>query len=375
MPAKMTHLFPRLVLLLCLSMAAGYAVADEDAPKRHLRIANWSSYIDLDSDDESLPLEVRSPTLRGFAEKFNCTVEYHEFDSPLNQILKFNQLGGFYDIMVASCNFSATIMPLNVIMPFDDTLIPNLRLLDEEARHPPPDMEGRFLIPYLEGYHGLAFRKDKIGKDTLTWTEYFDPPESWKEHIGILDIPSVIFASAVISKGGHFPTATTEELAEAHQLIANLFQNYKPFVSNDPAELSRKLLSGEIWVVPLATPDGQLLMAQNKDENLAFVIPEEGSEYYVDYFIINRHSQNKETAHLFINYVLEPENLGRIAAYLGSIAPSAAAREVSAAHSQPLVPSAVDENGEILEHLQVFFALSPEIEARWLDILQNHPPE
>lgn len=369
---NMTKTFPFWLILAGLLFSA-VAFAAEEAPKRHLRVANWSSYIDIDNPDESLPLELRSPTLRDFAEKFNCTIEYHEFDSPLNLILKFSQLNGFYDIMVASCNYSGTVMPLNVIMPFDESLIPNLRLLDDAARYPPADIEGRFLIPYLQDYLGLAFRKDTLGKDAVSWNEYYNPPADWKGHVGLMDIASVMFASAVISAGGDFPNATPEDLAEAHRRLANLFQNFSPYISDDPTALSSKLGNNEIWVTPLYAPDAQLAIEQYGADKIGFIIPEEGSEYYFDYFIINRFSKNKETAHLFINYMLEPEVSGRIAAYLGSTPPSAAARAVRDRYAPPRVPSVLNERGETLDNLQITFALSPEIEARWLALHQARP--
>lgn len=360
-------------LFLACASSCMLAYAGDDAPVRYLRVANWSMYIDFDDTmDPDLPVVQRSPTLREFAEKYNCVIEYHEFDSFQAMLAKFIQLDGFYDIMVTSCGYTGNIMPLDVIMPFDASLIPNLQTLDEEARHPPTDPDGRYLIPYLNDYVGLAFRKDKIGQDTLTWGEYFDPPITWKGHVGMLEIAPVIFATAIISAGKDYPHATTADFIEAQQRISSLPYNFNPLITDDPAVLADKLLEGEIWATPLYAPDAQALLAR-ADENIAFVIPEDGSEFYYDYFIINRTSKNKETAHLFINHILEPDVLGRISAYLGAGAPSSAARAVRNSLDPPLVPSAVDENGHLLERLQITFSVSPEIESRWLDILLNRP--
>ena len=42
-------------------------------------------------------------------------------------------------------------------------------------------------------------------------------------------------------------------------------------------------------------------------QNIKFVVPKEGSDLWVDTMVIMKSSKNKEAAHAFINYILDPE--------------------------------------------------------------------
>ncbi|MDR0993194.1 MAG: extracellular solute-binding protein [Verrucomicrobiota bacterium] len=352
-------------------ISSGAAWADESAePRKSLRIANWSMYIDFDDNmPEDLPPEKRSPTLREFAEKFNCDIEYHEFDTFDSMLAKFTELSGFYDIMVLSCGYTRSIMALGWLLPIPEEKIPNLKIVDDSARHPPPDPDGRYLIPYLNDYVGLAFRNDILATTNLTWGEYFNPPSSWQGHVGLYDSPPVMFALAIISSGKDYPNATSADFSEAQAKIANLRNRFSPTISDDPTVLSDKLLSGELWATPLYAPDAQALLS--KSTNISFLIPEDGSEYYYDYFIVNKDSQNQDLAFEFINFVLDPQILGRISAYLGAGATSEEARLVSRELATPMVPAAMTPDGKPLPRLQITYALNPEIEARWLSIMSE----
>ena len=44
-----------------------------------------------------------------------------------------------------------------------------------------------------------------------------------------------------------------------------------------------------------------------EDDRIKFVIPEEGSDLWTDTMVILKSSENKEAAHAFINYILDPE--------------------------------------------------------------------
>ena len=57
--------------------------------------------------------------------------------------------------------------------------------------------------------------------------------------------------------------------------------------------------------------DGWCNYATN--ENVEFVVPSEGSDLFADTMVILESSENKEAAHAFINFVLEPENHVKVA--------------------------------------------------------------
>ena len=50
----------------------------------------------------------------------------------------------------------------------------------------------------------------------------------------------------------------------------------------------------------------QLAIAENPD--IKFVVPKEGSDLWADTMVVLKSSKNKEAAHAFINYILDPRS-------------------------------------------------------------------
>jgi spermidine/putrescine transport system substrate-binding protein len=64
-----------------------------------------------------------------------------------------------------------------------------------------------------------------------------------------------------------------------------------------------------------------------EDDDLDYVVPEEGSQVWEDNMCIPKGGPNPENAHSFINYILDAEVHGAIATYVRYPCPNAAALE------------------------------------------------
>ena len=52
---------------------------------------------------------------------------------------------------------------------------------------------------------------------------------------------------------------------------------------------------------------GEVLFCQESNEDLAYVIPKEGSNVWLDCWVIPKNAQNKENAEAFINFLCRPD--------------------------------------------------------------------
>ena len=64
------------------------------------------------------------------------------------------------------------------------------------------------------------------------------------------------------------------------------------------------------------------------DKNVEFVVPSEGSDLFADVMVVMENSENKEAAHAFIDFVLEPENHLKVAELVLYKVPNAPAMEM-----------------------------------------------
>ena len=102
-------------------------------------------------------------------------------------------------------------------------------------------------------------------------------------------------------------------LAEVEELL--LAQ--KPFIK----DYSYVALSEESTLVTGETAmsmvySGDALMLQEYNENIEYVIPEEGTNLWVDYLTVSRIAPNPKLAWAFINFLNEPGNAAQHAEYL-----------------------------------------------------------
>lgn len=373
--------------IVCVSILVSFAWGDalfaatqEDASiqpttaageKPTLRVLNWSEYIDLDDDlPADLPIAQRSPTLREFAEQNQCNVEYFEFDEFTDMVSQFLNLPGFYDIMVVTCGNTRQILSMDWLLPIPEDQLPNLRYIDASARTPPPDPEGQYLIPFLCDYTGLLFRSDRIDPEQVTWKNYFNPPKEWKEHIGVFDSPPVMFAAAAIANGiKDYGQAGTKDIQYAQRTLLSLLEKATPSLLDQPDVMREALVTGDIWIMPAYSPDANFIV--EADPSIQFVIPPEGAEYYRDYMVVHRESQNPDLAFAFVNHILDPEVSGRISAYLGANVPSAEARKVQVRIDPFHIPSPMDVEGRLVPGMQITYDMNPEIQALWLEALEK----
>jgi spermidine/putrescine transport system substrate-binding protein len=79
----------------------------------------------------------------------------------------------------------------------------------------------------------------------------------------------------------------------------------------DSAGFDQLLLSGDVWIAQAYS--GQIAKAMAEDERIGYVIPKEGCTIFVDNLCIPKGARNRELAHEFISFVLEPRIAAAIA--------------------------------------------------------------
>jgi spermidine/putrescine transport system substrate-binding protein len=101
-----------------------------------------------------------------------------------------------------------------------------------------------------------------------------------------------------------FSVNTTDE-GEMEQVKDVLTATKDTLLAYDDTTFYARLVSGEAVLVEAW--DGWCNYGIADDPNIEFVVPEEGSDLWTDTMVILGSSENKEAAHAFIDYILDPE--------------------------------------------------------------------
>lgn len=118
----------------------------------------------------------------------------------------------------------------------------------------------------------------------------------------------------------------------------------------DPLTIQKKLISGEILIGHIYSGDG--FVAADSNEDITYIIPDEGTPIWIDNMFIPVDSPHKYTAEVFINYILDPEVSGNITNYLWYANPNTAANAYI--DSEILEDPGIYPSQEVLDNCEFF---------------------
>lgn len=317
-----------------------------------INVYNWGEYI-ANGTDGSLDINAE------FTRRTGIRVNYTTFDS--NEALYSKLVGGGadYDIIIPSDYMVSRLIHENMLAELDFSNIPNYQYIDDSFRNADYDPENRFSVPYTWGVVGLFYNTDYIGEEITSWPSLWDDRYAGK--ILMFDNPRDSFAIAQLLLGQSLNTVEESDWLEA----AALLKQQKPLVQAYVMDrIFDKMESEEAWIAPYYSGDAAILV--DNSDNIRFVVPKEGTNYFVDAMCIPATSSHKAEAEAYINFLCDPEIAGANMDYVGYSTPETAAK----AYMDPeMVESPVHyPDEEILARTQVFVNL-PENTGKLIDKL------
>ena len=317
-----------------------------------INVYNWGEYI-ANGTDGSLDINAE------FTRRTGIRVNYTTFDSNESLYSKLVGGGADYDIIIPSDYMVSRLIHENMLAELDFSNIPNYQYIDDSFRNADYDPENRFSVPYTWGVVGLFYNTDYIEEEITSWSSLWD--DRFAVKILMFDNPRDSFAIAQLLLGQSLNTVEESDWLEA----AALLKQQKPLVQAYVMDrIFDKMESEEAWIAPYYSGDAAILV--DNSDNIRFVVPKEGTNYFVDAMCIPATSSHKAEAEAYINFLCDPEIAGANMDYVGYSTPETAAK----AYMDPeMVESPVHyPDEEILARTQVFVNL-PENTGKLIDKL------
>ena len=160
-----------------------------------------------------------------------------------------------------------------------------------------------------------------------------------------------------------------DELTEAK----NLLIEQKPLVQAYVIDQVRdKMIGNEAAIGVIYS--GEAIYTQNENSNLEYVIPKEGSNIWIDSWVIPKNAEHKENAEKFINFLCRPDIALMNFDYITYSTPNEAARELiedeDLKNSHIAFPDLTQYN-----NLETFLSLGEDGEALfnkyWKEVMSN----
>lgn len=304
-------------------------------PASEIVIYHWSEY--MDPEIYSL-----------FEEEFGIKMVEDNFSNNEELLAKLQGGATGYALIVPSDYTVGIMLAENMLAELDHANIPNLSNLAQRFRELPYDPGNAHCVAYQWGTTGLGYIDGEVEAPD-SWAVLFEPdPESPQfGRTTMLDDVREGFAAALVYLGYDINTTDEAQLEEAKNL---LIQAKAGLAGYDSDTYENLLASGENLLAH--GWNGDFLVAQEENENIAYVIPQEGGVIWVDNICIpiSATPEQKLAGEMFINFLLRPE----ISAMLSNYNYFASPNEAAEAELDPefLEDPTVYPPDEVLDKLQ-----------------------
>ena len=318
--------------------------------KREVNVCSWGEYI-----DESL--------ITKFEEETGIEVNY--FFAPSNEELYSRlETGGVnYDVIVPSDYMIARLIAEDRLQKLDYSLIPNYEKIDDQYKNLSFDPDNEYSVPYTWGTLGIIYNTTMVDEPITSWEVMFS--DQYAEDILLIDNSRDAFAMALYCLGYDVNTTDESQIREAYQLVADA-KARGVYAGQGMDEVFQIMEGGNLAIATYYAGDFLTMYEANPD--LAFVIPEEGSNWFVDAMCILKDAENVEEAHEWINFIASTESNLANMDFIWYASPNAEALEMYPAWYE-------EQYGEPLDmDLYEIMAAPPEVLAN-CTMYENLPPE
>jgi len=291
---------------------------------------------------------------KDFEKSTGIRINYSEYQSN-EELYALLRMGGTNaDVIIPSDYMVARLIAEGMVEELDFSNIPNYSLVDEKYKNLGYDPEGKYSVAYMTGTVGLIYNSVMITDEITSWGSLFD--NKYAGQILMFDNARDTFGIALKYLGYYQNTIDESELREAFDLLMEQKSILQGYVLD---QIFLKLESGEAAIGPYYAGD-YLLMREN-NEDLSFVRPVEGSNWWVDAMCIPLGAKNKTNAELFINFTCSTDAaLANIeCAWYASA--NREANEQFAAEMDPEDREIMFASDETLANCDVFTNLPPDI--------------
>ena len=328
-----------------------------------LYVYNWGEYI-----DESV--------IQDFEAETGIHVVYDLFETNEEMYPVIEAGGVAYDVVCPSDYMIQKMVENDLLAEIDFDNIPNIDQIDPEymERSKAFDPENKYSVPYTWGTVGILYndkRLEELGVEPPdSWMDLWDPRLSGE--ILMQDSVRDAFMCALKPLGYSLNSTDPGELEEAKELLIQ----QKPLVQAYVIDQVRDKMLGEEAAVGVIY-SGEMLylqeLAEGKDFHLEYVIPQEGTNLWIDSWVIPKNARNKENAEKWIDFLCRPDIAKRNFEYITYATPNRGAFELLDPELQQ--NKAVFPDWDSLQNAEVYQYLGDEVDSLynelWKEVKSN----
>jgi spermidine/putrescine transport system substrate-binding protein len=270
------------------SAASTVATGASPAPlEDELNIYNWAAYLN-------------PKNLKAFESEYDITATQDFYASNEELIAKLQGGAEGYDI-IAPTGYAVEILAQSgLLTELDHDKVPNLANVDAQFLDAGFDPGNQYSAPKDWGTTGVGYLTDHVGEDITTWRQFFDLAPTYSGKYTVLDSSPEVIGAALKMLGYSYNSLEQSEVDEATDALIAI----KPDIAAVTSSNYRQMMQREESYVAIGW-NGDFFYVKKPH---TYVIPSEGSEFWLDNWCIPAGAPHPELAHEFINWILTPEH-------------------------------------------------------------------
>ena len=256
--------------------------------------------------------------IAGFEEETGAKVVMETFDSNEAMYIKVAN-GETYDLIVPSDYMIQRLIEEDYLQKLDHSRLNCMDNLTDEVLNQSYDPGNEYSIPYFWGSVGIIYDKTKVDISDLEKDGFgIFLNEKYKGDIYVYDSERDSFMMALKDLEYSMNTENELELQKAYEWLVQCVETMEPEIVID--EVIDNMAQGRKALALVYSGDATYIMSEN--ENMAFYLPESGTNIWCDAMVIPKNAKNPELAHEFINYVSSYEVAYENSSWVGYTSPN-----------------------------------------------------
>ena len=277
----------KMSLVLSLILVCSLLLVPGASAEEVVNVYNWYDYMDETVFDL-------------FTAETGIKVNKMYFTTNEDMMVQVRVSPGAYDLVFPSDYCVERMISEGLLAEINFDNVPNAQYTSEWMLNPDYDPDNKYSVPFMWGTVGILYNTTMVDEPIDSWSALWDA--KYANSIFMMDSIRDTMGVTLKYLGYSLNTRDPKQLQEASlKLIAQ-----KPLVkAYGVDEIKDKMALGEAALAVMWSGDALYAMDQNED--LAYAVPKEGSNIWVDPMVIPATAKNKENAEKLIDFLCRPE--------------------------------------------------------------------
>lgn len=311
--AKVINTVVAVAIAVLVIGSVKYAISNiffMDNSDNEIYVYNWGEYLDPE-------------VIEMFEDETGIKVHYEEFETNEEMYTIVASGARRYDIICPSDYMVQKMLDNNLLAELDYNNIPNISNIGSQYMESAQgfDRENKYCVPYCWGTVGIMYNKKMVKEPVDSWSVLFD--SKYENQILMQNSVRDAFCVGLSYFGYSINSLDENEIAQATDLLVK----QKPLVQAYVVDQVRdKMIKNAAALGVIYS--GEAIYMQRENPDLEYVVPKEGSNVWIDGWVIPANCKNKEGAEAWIDFMCRPDIALMNFDYITYSTPNMAAREL-----------------------------------------------